>query len=250
MNILRTLSLFTILCLTSCSSDNPTEAQGLNEIRAKAISEAAVSYGARYALAWRASQIQESIEKHSNVLDNVYNFRALLMDHNVMPPILQKSDNSLNITNPNVIRFSDSVIEIIMPARFVTAPPSWREYINLEIYKYPEEPSNTVLPKDDDEKALWDRAVKKGWIEGKEQGDQIFVNSLSKLTRDYNGMSLYRQLYMQNMITAPFVSKANLGITGSTAKMRLNDQIVRITKPSELTTNHPRSWKPVIVPSN
>jgi defect-in-organelle-trafficking protein DotC len=251
MKILRTLAVTLPLVLASCSSDdNPVEAHGLNNIRATAISEAAVSYGAQYALAWRASTIQKTLVKHTETLDNVYNFRALLMDHNVMPPILQKSDNSLNISNPNVIRLSDSVIEIIMPARFVTTPPTWHDYVNLEIYKYPEDPSTSVLPKDDEEKELWDKYVRKGWIEGKDQGDQIFINSLNKMTRDFNGMSLYRQLYAQNMITAPFVSKANLGITGNSAKMRLNDQIVRITKPSELTTSTPKSWKPVIVPSN
>ena len=94
---------------------------------------------------------------------------------------------------------------------------------------------------------LWNKSVKKGWEEGKDQGDYIFMNSLSRLTRDYNGMSLYKKLYSQNMISAPFVSKANLGITGNSAKMRLNDQIVRITKPSELKTNFSKNWKPVLV---
>ena len=171
------------------------------------------------------------------------------MDHNVLPPILQKSDNSMNIANPNVIRLSDSVIEIIMPARLVTSPPSWQDYINLAIYKYPEEPSTSVLPTNTEEQNLWNKSVKAGWIAGKSQGDQIFLNSLARLTRDFNGMSLYRQLYSQNMITAPFVSKANLGVTGNSAKMRLNDQIVRITKPSELTTAMPKSWNPVLVPN-
>ena len=252
MKILRTLPIAIAIALTGCSSStsNTVDAQGLNKIRATAITEAAVSYGAQYALAWRASTIQSSIDQHSNTLDSIYNFNSLIMDHNVMPPIIQKSDNSMNITNPNVIRLSDSVIEIIMPARFVTTPPTWHEYINLAIYKYPEEPSETVLPQNDEEKALWDKAVKKGWIEGKEQGDQIFIDSLHKLTRDFNGMSLYRQLYEQNMISAPFVSKANLGITGNTAKMRLNDKIVRITKPSELNPNNAKSWKPALIPSN
>ena len=60
-------------------------------------------------------------------------------------------------------------------------------------------------------------------------------------------MSLYRKLYAMHMISAPFVSKANLGITGDTAKMRLNDQVIRITKPSELQPSKAKSWKPVIV---
>ncbi|MBT4803826.1 MAG: type IV secretory system conjugative DNA transfer family protein [Legionellales bacterium] len=247
MKILRVLPVLTTLIFTSCSSDDPTEATGLNKIRASAISEAAFTYGAQYALAWRASVISKNIEKQDKMLNEVYNFKGLVMDHNVLPPILQKSDNSMNLSNPNVIRLSDSVIEIIMPARFITTTPSWRNYINMSIYKYPEEPDNTVLPKTDEENLLWDKSVKKGWEEGKDQGDYIFMNSLSRLTRDYNGMSLYKKLYSQNMISAPFVSKANLGITGNSAKMRLNDQIVRITKPSELKTNFSKNWKPVLV---
>jgi len=247
MKILRVLPVLATLVFTSCSSDDPTEAPGLNKIRALAISEAALSYGAQYALAWRASAITKAIESQESTLDKVYNFKGLVMDHNVLPPILHQSDNSMNLSNPNVIRLSDSVIEIIMPARFITTTPSWRNYINMSIYKYPEEPDETVLPKTDEENALWNKSVKKGWEEGKNQGDYIFMNSLARLTRDYNGMSLYKNLYSQNMISAPFVSKANLGITGNSAKMRLNDQIVRITKPSELKTSLSKNWKPVLV---
>jgi hypothetical protein len=64
MKILRTLAVTLPLVLASCSSDdNPVEAHGLNNIRATAISEAAVSYGAQYALAWRASTIQKTLVK-------------------------------------------------------------------------------------------------------------------------------------------------------------------------------------------
>jgi len=249
MKLFRLLPLFLVVMLSSCSSDDDkTDAPGLNKIRAKAISDAAFSYGAQYALAWRAKAISRSLQEQELVLDRIYNFRGLVMEHNVLPPILQKSDNSLNLSNPNAIRLSDSIIEIIMPARFITTTPSWREYINMEIYQYPQEPDASVLPETPEETALWNKNVSSGWDAGRQQGDNIFMNSLARLNRDYTGMSLFKQLYAQNMISAPFVSTANLGITGNAAKMRLNDQVVRITKPSELKTSLSAQWDPALLP--
>ena len=247
MKLVR-LSILTLAAfISACSNNDESEAQGLNKIRATAIQEAALTYGARYALSWRARSIERDLNEHSLDLDKIFNFRELVMDNHVMPPILQKSDDSFNLSNPNAIRLSDSVIEIIMPARFVTTTPTWLDYLNFSMYQKPDEPDDTVLPKTSEEKAYWDKYVKLGWDQGKAQADDIFLRSLMRLTRDFNGMSLYRKLYTMHMISAPFVSKANLGITGDTAKMRLNDQVIRITKPSELQPSKAKSWKPVIV---
>ena len=238
---------FTFLLAACGSSYDEVDSTGLNKIRATAIKEAALSYGAQYALSWRAHSIEKDIARHDDQLDKIFNFNALLMDNHVMPPVVQKSDNSFNLSNPNAVRLSDSVIEIIMPARFVTTTPTWNDYLNFSMYTKPEEPDDTVLPKTDEEKAVWNKYVKQGWNEGKAQADSIFLKSLSRLIRDYNGMSLYRKLYTMHMISAPFISKANLGVTGDTAKMRLNDQVIRITKPSELKPESSKTWEPVIV---
>ena len=48
------------------------------------------------------------------------------------------------------------------------------------------------------------------------------------------------------MISKPFVSKVNLGVTGDTKKMRVNDQVIRITSHSNLKLNS-KKWQPIII---
>ena len=235
-----------LLTLGACSNNSDEEIP-LNVIRTKAISEAAVSYGAQYALAWRIEIIKKEIQQHEKLLNDIFNFSSFVMKGNVLPPVLQQSSSNLHLSNPNAMRVNDLEIEIIMPARLVTTAPLWSDYISFNTYKYPDTPDATLLPKNDEERDIWDTEVQKGWRQGVIQADSIFSDNLASLTRDINGIALYKKLYTQNMISAPYVSTAELGVTGNTAKMRLNDKVVRIMQPSLLNTEKPSSWKTVVV---
>jgi defect-in-organelle-trafficking protein DotC len=58
-------------------------------------------------------------------------------------------------------------------------------------------------------------------------------------------MILYRKLLAQNMLTPPYVSQADLGITGGGNDLRINDRVLRITSIPQLQTNA-KNWRPVI----
>jgi defect in organelle trafficking protein DotC len=235
-----------LLTLGACSN-NGEEAIPLNSVRTTAVTETAVSYGAQYALAWRIDIIKKEIKQHENLLTDIFNFSSFVMQNNVLPPVLQQSSSNLHLSNPNAMRVNDLEIEIIMPARLITTAPLWTDYISFNVYKYPDTPDYSLLPKSEDERDIWDREVQKGWRQGVIQADSIFSDNLALLTRDMNGMTLYRKLYTQNMISAPYIAKAELGVTGNTAKMRFNDKVIRIIQPSLLNTEKPSSWKTVVV---
>lgn len=55
-------------------------------------------------------------------------------------------------------------------------------------------------------------------------------------------MILYRKLLAQGMITPPFVSSIELGITGDRNNLNVNDQIFKITAFPSLQTD-PSQWK-------
>lgn len=101
------------------------------------------------------------------------------------------------------------------------------------------------MPKNKEEAAAWNCFIHIGWQQGIELANQIFAANLARLKRDYNGMILYRSLLAQNMVTAPFVSKTELGVTGDANEMRINDRVLRIAAVSQLNTN-PDTWKPAI----
>jgi len=222
----------------------PPGGDQINPIRYAALRESATSLGAQGGLAFEAHQLDHSLADLSIFLDQVFNFNQLLLNHNVLPPVLAQSDNNLNLANNDTLRIASKTYRIIQQAKFVTAPPNWRNYLWMSFDK-PTTPDRSLLPTSKPEAEVWDYFLKIGWVNGIKQADAIFTSNLNQLKRDFNGMVLYRQLLVQKMVSAPFVAKAQLGITGDATQMRINDQVLRITAHSQLQTNS-NKWQPVL----
>lgn len=222
----------------------PVAGAKINKIRLAALKETATSLGARGALAWRAKHINAALLQEAMYLDHVFDFNQLLLNHNVLPPILVQSDDNLTLDNSKTIRTASQTYKIIAPARFVTAPPTWRTYLWMN-FKKPNVPNNSLLPTSQVEAFVWNQYLKDGWKQGLAQANDIFSANLSRLKRDYLGMILYRKLLSENMISSPTVASANLGVTGNKNEMRINDAISRITSDSALKLNSSQ-WNPVI----
>jgi defect-in-organelle-trafficking protein DotC len=216
----------------------------ISKIRLQAIKETAGTLGARGALAWRGQRINASLEQQASYMDHVFDFNQLILKNNVLPPVLTESSGNLTLDNSDTIRSSDRAYKIVLPARFATTAPSWRDYLWM-LYKKPVMPDKTLLPTSKAEAEVWNAYLKKGWEEGLTQANDIFAVNLSRLKRDYLGMLLYRKLLRQNIISSPTVSKADLGVTGDKNELHINDQITRITVHSALNPSS-NEWKPVI----
>lgn len=222
----------------------------VGKIRIQALKETALSIGAQGGLAHHAREIDQMLACNSDNLSNIYNFNRMLLDKNVIPPVLEYSEQSLNLANPDIIRISDNIYKIIKQARFVTAAPTWRDYLWLN-YQKPPLPDSTLLPKNKRERKIWQEYIRIGWKKGLDQADTIYNNNLAELKRDFKGMMLYRQLLSKNMVTKPFVSEANIGITSNAdqSEIRVNDRVLRITAVPKLNPNS-KQWHPVLVTKN
>ncbi|MCS5711132.1 type IV secretory system conjugative DNA transfer family protein [Candidatus Berkiella aquae] len=260
----------TFTVCVSCSSPGPSDVQvgpgnstlnkyhaannmgrsssSLTGLRYQSIREAALSTGARAGLAWRAKQINAITYRHERQLDLIYNFHAMLLDHSVLPPILIEGRHALDQTSDELLRVSDRAYTILAQARFVTMPPTWREYLLLS-YKDPDIPDRSLLPRTDSEKEVWDRYIDEGWQAGITQADVIFAENLGRLKRDYEGMVRYRSLLAQNMVSLPYVSQINLGITGGDSQMAINDRVLKITALPQFNTAG-NEWTTQITPEN
>ncbi len=217
------------------------------KIRLEGIKEAALGYGARSGLARRSYEIVQVLYNNQELLDRVFNFNALILDGNVMPPVLSEAHNALKQPDGDTVRIADAVYRIEKQASFVTTPPSWREYLVRE-YRYAVDvPADLLLPKSDGEKKVWQQYMQLGWDTGVRQANAIFEQSLNRLERDFKGIILYRSLLSKGMIGKPYVAESNLGVTGDGSSMSVNDRIFRITAKPALETN-PAVWKPVAVP--
>jgi len=260
-----TLPLFLAFLLASCASSSPkpvntanlsdienlnstsygTAEKTIGNIREEGLKETALTLGAQSGLAYRSKQINESLEKKSTYLNNVFNFNPLMLEHSVVPPVLVQASNTLSISGPDSLRISDKTYRIAKQAEFVTTPPTWRTYVWMT-FKMPELPNKTLLPRNPDEEKVWKKYVSIGWHTGELQADRIFNVNLAQLKRDYQGMLLYRDLLAKHMISEPFVAKTDLGVTGDGNSININDQVLRITATPQLQTNS-KEWQPVLV---
>lgn len=233
--------LFTVL-LAACGS-SIDDSLGSDKIRKKAIQDSAIAYGAQSALAWQSEKINSQLASKRQTLDKIYNFRNIMLPHNVLPPVLRESTTSLKLDDNNTLRSSDRSIEIIQDAKFVTTAPSWRDYL-IMTFNVPDKPLDSMLPNSSEEREEWDKYITIGWEKGYKQANAILREKLGKLSQDYAGMAYFKKLYLQGMVTAPQVATADLGITGNTRKLSINDRITRITSNAELNIYRAQNWKP------
>lgn len=257
--------IFLCLLIAGCTKHpeavdptNVTQLAGINDentafdtnsttssLRTKALEDTALSLGAQGGLASASEKINVRLEHDKKYLETIYNFNGMILTHGVLPPVLVQGDYTLNLADPSTIRVADKTYKIVQQARFVTAPPNWRDYLWTS-YPKPEIPHKFLLPRDKEEGKIWAKAIYTGWKKGEEQAYQIFQQNLARLKRDYNGMILYRKLLEHKMISQPYVSRTELGVTGSGEDMRVNDQVLRITALPQLQTES-KGWKAIIV---
>ena len=243
------LILLTFLLLNGCSSYSDVNPELKTKARMETVKTTAISYATKYALYWESTMINNHLELASRNLDNTFNFRQILLKNDVIPPILRESTDNVSIENVTNIRVSDRMIEIIHPARFSSAIPSWRNYLRMN-FKKPDLPPSKLLPETSEERSVWDASLIKGWKIGRWQARSIFAANIGTMQRDISGMVLYHKLLAQGMISPTYSATANFGITGNGKKMHLNERIVKITRASELTPKQTQDWKPAIRPAH
>lgn len=225
-----------LVALTELSAGPGTEQLSLTPMRYNALRDTALSVGARAGLAYRAAAINQILSRYERSLERVFNFNSLMLDHSVLPPVLIEGRNTLEQNSPDVLRLADRSYTIYSQARFVTAPPTWRDYLWLQ-YSKPDLPDRSLLPRDAPESKIWDRYVQQGWRAGADQANTIFAENIGRLKRDLEGMVRYRILLAQHMVSPPFVAKMDLGVTGGGDAMAVNDRMLQITALPQLQSN-------------
>lgn len=210
---------------------NKSQAKGkasMGRIREMALREMALSVGAQAGLAWQARVIDDQLTEQARRLDSIFDFNALILEHNILPPVLLEGRSTWNQANDHTIRISDRVYKLAKQARFITTPPNWRQYLWMD-YKKPDMPHISLLPKTSLEREVWCYYVEKGWQNGIEQAGVILEESIARIKEDFKGMILYRKLLAMNMVSPPYVSHTDLGVTGDGEEMHIDDRVLRIT---------------------
>lgn len=214
------------------------------QIRDDAMKEAALSYGARAGLAWRTFQIQRRLAEQEGNLSRIYDFAHLILAAPsgmlIEPPIVSEAQKAVLVANGGQnAAVADRVYRINKNARIVTAPRNWRTYLERDWGKVDPAP-NILRPKNETELKQWQNWLVTGWEEGTRQADDVFQADLDKLNTDYLGMIRYRELLAQGMITPPYATQEDRGVTGDANEMRVGDRGLAITGPSQFNTKSER----------
>lgn len=236
--------LLTLGLLSGCSNQ-PSQAAKSNQIKLKAVADAAREYGAQGGLAWESHQLNQLTKQQAPMLDAVFRFDELMLAHHVIPPVLVESGDSLNLDTPNTIRLAAHTYRIQTPARFATASVRWQDYLVMK-FNPPKKPHNVLMPHTQEEMKIWMKNLLLGWNLGIDQAKNIFQNNLAHLSQDFVGMELYHSLLAQHIVTPPYVATTQLGITGNKTGLRINDRILRIAEVSKMNP-HSDTWRPAVL---
>ncbi|MTH95711.1 type IV secretory system conjugative DNA transfer family protein [Roseibium sp. RKSG952] len=224
--------------------EKPKDAE--DKLRAPAMQEAAMAFGARAGLAHATREINLELSSDSKNLNEVYDFQSLMIigPNGVMvqPPVISEArDTWESFDAGKTLRVADTVYEIIEQARFTSVAPMWQTYL-VTGYDEPKTPPTALLPSSDDEVSAWNEWVREGWGSGKEQARKIFETNLNRLNRDFGGMVRYKTLVEEGRVSPAILAEGNLGTTGTGQDLRVNDRAIRITRDPSLVAN-PNSWE-------
>jgi len=228
--------------------DEPNKGEQLGlQIRADAMREAALSYGARGGLAHRTYEIQRRLAEYDTSLSKTFNFSRLLIPEAsgllVEPPIVSSAERAVIVkSGGQAAATADRVYRINHAARIVTAARNWRLYLERDWGRV-EPPPSILLPRDENERVVWRAYVKQGWDEGVKQAEDTYEADLDRMNADFIGMIRYRELLAQGMISPPFTLADDRGITGGGSEMRVGDRGLAITGQSQLIPRS-KSWTP------
>jgi defect-in-organelle-trafficking protein DotC len=224
-------------------SPKTVDKHGLNDTLWQLLNDAGQTVGFRGGKAQRAWELQQSLMTQNDALNRLYTFTPLISRQGWLPPVIVASESLAHITDSQ-IRTANKVYNILIPERFVSNPPSWRQYLLAGLGINTDIPTE-IQPKNGSEEKVWRAAIEKGWQEGRESADRTLESNFSRLTRDYTGMVRYSTLMQQGMITPPVVSEQLQSVTGSSDKLMLGDKVRDLKQRAEFELDKKR-WKPTI----
>lgn len=227
---------------------NPTSeaTTGVSSLRTQMLTEAGKTVGFRGGMAARAQVLGGGLNGRAERLDAIFRFSPLINKKGTMPPVIVEA-RDLTAFARDQIRTANRVYKIVQEERFVSVPPTWRDYlfVGLPIKGRVELPALDARPQNSNEEEIWREAVKAGWDEGQAQADAILAANFKRLTRDYSGMILYSTLLQQGMISKTKVAESRRTVTSDSngKQLVLGDTLRRVTQKASFEAD-PNKWQP------
>lgn len=223
---------------TGSVSETPT----VTDLRAKAIRNAVTEWAVQASVYhWMRAEHRTLLERRVQ-LDQMFDFRALLIDGRITPPIIVQAHDTFRLLRPDLATSTITEYRIASVAKIVTRAPSWRDYLLAPIPK--PRPLATILrPKSIAERTIWRDAEHKGWRLGIRQAKALLNADFARLRRAYTGMVLAKILIRQKVLSAPILARSDQGVRIQGNTLAVGAVILRITHHSDY--NRSTEWKAI-----
>jgi defect-in-organelle-trafficking protein DotC len=220
---------------------------GVNSLRAQMLTDAARTVGFRGGMVSRARVLADALAARADSLDQMFQFASLVNPNGTIPPVIVQAQD-VTAFAPDQIRTANHVYRIEKEERFVSVPPTWRDYLfaGLPFKDGVDLPVFEARPQNGQEMAIWRGAVEAGWADGQQQAGAILTANFNRLTRDYTGMLLYFALLQQGVISATRVAEVAQTVTGDGRQIMIGDTLRRLTGRALFDTDY-RNWRPTLV---
>lgn len=228
-------------------SNPPSKAStGVPDLRAQMLRDAAHTVGFRGGMAARTQELLGALNRRAETLSAMFQFAPLVSPSGTVPPVIEAARDVATFTFDQV-RKANQVYKIEREERFVSVPPSWRDYLLVGLPTRPavELPDLAARPQNDAEQAIWKASVADGWAEGHNQADEILASNFHRIVRDYTGMVTYATLLQHGMISTTRVAETQQTVTGDARQIVLGDTLLRVTSRAGFETD-PRRWRPTM----
>lgn len=209
-------------------------------IRQKSIRESAIQVGAQYGYIEKIDHIQDVIEEKEEYIDKVYNFPYLMSmssdssaEMYLIPPIVHEyNDIKVLDHEKNSLTVIENKYVITKPARLVTTPLDWRQYLRFMPRAEGIELHQSLIPENDEEKRIWAKGIQEGWKEGEQVAEREMLRRMEKLAEDYRGIIRFNRLADEGYFTRPKLIETRVPVSGNSKELVQNKTVYTIVAES------------------
>lgn len=205
----------------------------------------AVRVGIQSALYKTIYEYNITLNEVKEDLNHIFNFNELLLENGkVIPPVITETGASVQKEDKYTLRTSHGAFFIYKQAEVTIHGLSYLHYVIFDPIK-PKTPSPLMLPINDEEKNLWEKGIREGWVLGLRQGSEIIKEGFSTMLRDYVGMQNFHILYKSGIVSYPAIQRLDIGTNFNNETLKIGESTFKIAALPAFN-NDVQKWKPLI----
>ncbi|OES23864.1 type IV secretory system conjugative DNA transfer family protein [Alteromonas macleodii] len=234
--------------LTESGINNPKrdDSKVGEDARIKKVGEAAFKWGIKEGQYHYQIQYSKELEKYDSKLSQFANFSQFIVDGRLLLPKVSLAERLFEKVANTKVREVGFSITIEQPAKLVSAPPTWRDYLNFHIDK-PLKPSAVFLPRSPQEDLVFNYEFKRGWELGRSQAEVILEEGFSRLIVDLENHYNFIESEISNVLRMPTIRTTEMGVVVSADGRTLYGDDVIFTIDQKTTFKSLENWTPIFV---